>query len=58
MLKQDIINTINTLPENVSIEDIMYHLYILDKHNKSLGDIDTGPLYSTDEVKRSIVKHQ
>jgi len=58
MLKQDVINSINTLPDNVSIEDIMYRLYILDKHKKALRDIATGQIYSTEEVRKGIVKNQ
>ena len=58
MLKQDVINTINTLPENASIEDIMYRLYVLDKHNKALCDIDADRVYRTDEIRKRIVKNQ
>ena len=56
MLKQDVINTISTMPENASIEDIMYRLYVLDKHRKALCDIDAGRVYSTEDVKKSIIK--
>ena len=58
MLKQDAINTINALPENASMEDIMYCLYILDKHIKALGDIDAGRVHSTGDIRKSIVKNQ
>jgi predicted transcriptional regulator len=57
MLKQEVINTITSLPENVTIEDIMYRLYILDKHRKSLADIDAGRIYSTEEIRKSIIKN-
>lgn len=58
MLKQDAINTINTLPENASMEDIMYRLYILDKHNKALKDIDAKRVYSTKDTRNGIIKNQ
>ena len=58
MLKQDVINTINALPDDVTIADVMYRLYILDKHNKALADIDADRVYSTAEVRESIVKYQ
>ena len=54
MLKQDVINKIDTLPEDVSIADIMYILYILDKHNKALSDIDANRVYDTEDVRKSI----
>jgi len=54
MLKQDVINTIDSLPENVTIEDIMYRLYIMGKQKKSLADIDAGRVYGTDEIRQSM----
>jgi len=56
MLKQAVIDTIYALPEDVSIEEIMYKLYIMDKHNKALADIKHGRVYSTDEVRSSIIQ--
>ena len=58
MLKQDVINTINALPDDITIADVMYRLYILDKHNKALADIKADRVYSTSEVRESIVKYQ
>ena len=58
MLKQDAINTINALPEDVSMEEIMYRLYVLDRHNKALSDIEANRVYSTDDIRKSILKNQ
>jgi len=58
MLKQDVINTINALPDDITIADVMYRLYVLDKHNKALADIEADRVYSTAEVRESIVKYQ
>ena len=57
MLKQDVINKIDTLPEDVSIVEIMYILYILDKHNKALGDIEANRVYDTEDVRKSIIRN-
>ncbi|MDR0220822.1 MAG: hypothetical protein LBI54_05390 [Lachnospiraceae bacterium] len=57
MLKQDIIDTIVSLPEDVTMEDIMYQLFVMDKHRKALNDIDTGRVYGTEEIRASIVKN-
>ena len=57
MLKQDVINTIDALPENVSMEEIMYRLYIMDKHRKSLADIAARRVYSTDEIRKAVIKN-
>jgi hypothetical protein len=58
MLKQDVINTINTVPDDITIADVMYRLYVMDKHQKALADIDADRTFSTAEVRESIVKYQ
>ena len=58
MLKQDVINTINALPEDITIADVMYRLYILDKHNKAIADIKANRVYTKAEVRESIVEYQ
>lgn len=50
MLKNDVINTINSMPDDVSMADIMYLLYLFDKHYKALNDIAANRVYSTDDV--------
>ena len=57
MLKQDVINKINAMPEDASIADIMYILYVLDKHNKALRDIDANLVYKADDLRKSILKN-
>jgi uncharacterized membrane protein len=56
MVKQAVINTICALPEDVSIEEIMYRLYVMDNHRKALEDIECGRVYGTDEIRSSIIK--
>jgi len=35
--KQDVEKLLRSLPDNVSVEDIQYHLYVLDKLRRSPG---------------------
>ena len=37
-VKQDVEKLLRNLPDNVSVEDIQYHLYVLDKVRRSLED--------------------
>jgi len=37
-VKQDVESLLNRLPDNVSVEDIQYHLYVLDKVRRGLED--------------------
>jgi predicted transcriptional regulator len=53
-IKQEVINAISSLPDNASIEDIMYHLYVIDKIKNGLSSIDKGETLSLDELKKEI----
>ncbi|MBY9005908.1 MAG: hypothetical protein KGD63_04035 [Candidatus Lokiarchaeota archaeon] len=41
-LKKDIITFIKNLPEDVSIDDIMYHLYVKKKKLTGIEQLDQG----------------
>ena len=56
MIKQNVIDTICALPEDVTMEQIMYCLYIMDGHNKALADIKAGRVYSSEEVRKFVIK--
>ncbi len=53
-IKEEAINVINRLPDNVSIEDIMYKLYALDKVKKGQEDIKNGSYIKADELRKEI----
>ena len=38
-VKQDVESLLNRLPDDVSVEDIQYHLYVLDKVRRGLEDL-------------------
>lgn len=52
--KKDAINTINQLPDNADMEEIMYRLYVLDKVRKGQAAADRGETLTSEEVKREI----
>ena len=52
--KQDALNTINQLPDNANMEEIMYRLYVLDKVRKGQEDIEQGRVTDTEALKREI----
>jgi predicted transcriptional regulator len=56
MLKDDVKQMIDKLPENCSIEDIQYTLYVKSKIEKGQKDIEEGNLLSQDEVKARMDK--
>lgn len=56
MVKQEIISLINRMPENATMEDIMYKLYVLQKHKNAMAAIEKGEVFTVDEVKGLLVR--
>lgn len=56
LIKDDVKQMIDKLPENCSIEDIQYTLYVRSKIQKGLKDIEEGNFISHDEVKSRMDK--
>jgi hypothetical protein len=49
-VKQDVEWLLNRLPDNVSVEDIQYHLYVLDKVRRGLEDARVNGTLTQEEV--------
>ncbi len=56
ILKQEAIDLIQKLPESVAIEDIMYHLYVLEKIKKGQEAIEKGEYISVEDLKEDVEK--
>jgi hypothetical protein len=50
-VKQDVESLLNRLPDNVSVEDIQYHLYVLDKVRRGLEDARVNGTLSQEQVE-------
>lgn len=53
-LKQEALNTINDLPDDADMEEIMYRLYVLDKVRKGQEAAQQGRTISSDKLKQEI----
>jgi hypothetical protein len=53
-IKQEALRTINALPDDTDIEEIMYRLYVLDKIYKAQQAIENKDVLSSDELKQEI----
>jgi len=53
-LKADAVEIISKLPENSSVDDIMYRLYVLDKVRKGQQAVEDGDIITSDELKEEI----
>lgn len=50
----DVKALVNHLPDDASIEDVQYHLYVLEKIRKGRDDIKNGRNYTTEEAKERL----
>lgn len=50
-VKQDVESLLNRMPGNVSVEDLQYHLYVLDKVRRGLEDARVNGTLSQEEVE-------
>ncbi|MBS1256976.1 MAG: hypothetical protein MAG551_00011 [Candidatus Scalindua arabica] len=55
-LKDDIAEMIHHLPEKATLEDIQYHLYVLEKIRKGQESIKNGNGISNEEAKARLAK--
>jgi hypothetical protein len=54
--KQDVEYLLNKLPDNASVEDIQYHLYVLDKVRRGLEEARTNGTLSQEEAETRLSK--
>jgi hypothetical protein len=50
-VKRDVESLLNRLPDNVSVEDIQYHLYVLDKVRRGLEDARVNGTLTQEEIE-------
>lgn len=50
--KQDVESLLSKLPDDCSLEDIQYHLYVIEKVRNGLESADTQDTVSQEEVER------
>ena len=55
-LKEEVISLLNKLPEDVTLEEIMHHLYVKRKIIKGKEDLKQGNSYSQEEIEEMVKK--
>ncbi len=53
-LKEDVIELIRRLPDNVTLPGIMEELYVRQKIERGLSQLDNGQGITTDEAKQRL----
>ena len=54
--KNEVQQLLNTLPDDCSLEDIQYHLYVIEKVRNGLEIAETQGTLSQDEVEQRLGK--
>ena len=54
--KEEVRTLLEKLPDNCSIEEIQYHLYVLDKVRRGLEDAGMGRTFSQEEAEARLGK--
>jgi predicted transcriptional regulator len=54
--KQEVLKVLDTLPEDASLEDIQYHLYVLQRIERGRQDVEAGRVIPNDEVERRMAR--
>ena len=54
--KEEVKKILDHLPDDVSYEDIQYHIYVREKIERGLNDIRDGNIISQEEVEKRMSK--
>ncbi|MCB0807276.1 MAG: hypothetical protein KDC05_15870 [Bacteroidales bacterium] len=55
LTKEKIRKTIETLPDEVTVDEVIDKIILLDKIEQGLKDIEEGNLYSTKEIEDKLL---
>jgi predicted transcriptional regulator len=54
--KQEVSKLLNRLPDDCSLEDVQYHLYVLQKIEHGLKDAAEGRIYTQEEIEKRMAQ--
>ena len=54
--KEEVISLLNKLPDKCTLEDVQYHLYVVEKIQKGIDRANNEGTLSQDEVERKFEK--
>ena len=55
-VKQEVSNLLTRLPDDCSLEDVQYHIYVLQKIERGMKDVAEGRVYTQEEVEKKMSK--
>ena len=54
--KQEVIELLKDLPDTSTLEEIQYHLYVRQKVQRGIQDVEEGRIYTQEEVEKRMQK--
>jgi len=54
--KEEVLRLLDLLPEDASLEDIQYHIYVRQKIDHGLEDVEAGRTLSEEEFDQRMAK--
>ncbi len=54
--KEEVVKMLERLPDESSFEDIQYHIYVREKIERGLRDVEKGRVLSQEEVERRMAR--
>jgi predicted transcriptional regulator len=54
--KEEVIDLLNQLPDDSTLEEIQYHIYVRQKIHRGLKDVDQGKVLTQEEVENRMTK--
>jgi predicted transcriptional regulator len=52
--KETVQALLETLPDDCSVEDVLYHLYVIDKVERGLADVEAGRTMSHESIAEEL----
>ena len=54
--KQEVMELLKDLPDTSTLEEIQYHLYVRQKIQRGIQDVEEGKIYTQEEVEKRMEK--
>ena len=54
--KEEVMDLLNQLPDNSTLEEIQYHLYVRQKIHRGIQDADEGNVQTQESVEKRMKK--
>ena len=55
-VKEEVRRLLERLPDDVSFEDVQYHLYVLQQIERGVRDVEEGRVVSQEEMERRMAR--